>query len=171
MKKNIYLMGFMGSGKTTVGKMLAGELNRSFMDIDEKIENDVGLTIPQIFEQNGEAFFRLKEKEWVNQSSTETNLVVALGGGSVIDPENWERITLSGITVALNCPIEVIQSRLREITNRPLLAGSEAEKMQRIKQLYEQRKQFYERAQYQLQLNGDESVTEIVEKLTKLIWG
>lgn len=171
MKKNIYLMGFMGSGKTTVGKMLAGELNRSFMDIDEKIEHDVGLTIPQIFEQNGEAFFRLKEKEWVNQSSTETNLVVALGGGSVIDPENWERITLSGITVALNCPIEVIQSRLREITNRPLLAGSEAEKMQRIKQLYEQRKQFYERAQYQLQLNGDESVTEIVEKLTKLIWG
>lgn len=171
MKKNIYLMGFMGSGKTTVGKVLADELNRGFMDIDEKIENDVGLTIPQIFEQNGEAFFRRKEKEWVNQSSTETNLVVALGGGSVVDPENWEKITQSGVTVALHCPIEVIQSRLSEITNRPLLAGSEVEKMQRIKQLYEQRKHFYERAQYQLQLSGDESVAEIVEKLTKLIWG
>jgi shikimate kinase len=164
-------MGFMGSGKTTVGKELAGELDRNFMDIDEKIELDVGLTIPQIFAQNGEAFFRSKEKEWVNLSSIENNLVVALGGGSVIDPENWERITQSGITVALHCPIEVIQSRLREITNRPLLAGTEEEKMQRIKQLYEQRKKFYARAQYQLQLSGDESVSEIVEKLTKLIWG
>lgn len=171
MKKNIYLIGFMGSGKTTVGKVLAEELNRNFIDIDEKIECDLGLTIPEIFKQNGETFFRKKEKKWVTRSSHSKNMVVSLGGGSVLDPENWERITDSGITVALNCPLDVLQTRLKEITNRPLLAGSEEEKMKRIQTLYEQRKKFYERAQYQLELEGDESVKEIVEKLIKLIWG
>ena len=99
MKSNLILIGFMGTGKTSLGKLLAEKLGRGFIDIDQKIEQDAGLSIPQIFEKYGEKYFRELEKNAVKEITQRRGLVIATGGGTIKDEENLRLLKNSGVIV------------------------------------------------------------------------
>lgn len=153
--KNVYMMGFMYVGKTKVGRLLALRLNWKFVDTDACIVRQSGLSIPEIFEKQGESAFRDLEKRWISKVSRQRHQVISLGGGAVVDPENWEKIASSGITVTLGYPPEIILRRAGLKTDRPLLKGTEAEKLERIHDLLEKRRVYYHRADLVLFLNRE----------------
>jgi shikimate kinase len=154
-KGNVYLMGFMGCGKSRIGGILSGILGRPFLDIDSHIAQDAGLEIPEIFAVEGETGFRAREKAWVMRASGMTGCVISLGGGAVLDSENWERIILSGVTVTLSYPVEIIARRLSGKPDRPLLNVPEPERIERIRELMEKREPLYNRADLVLHLNRE----------------
>lgn len=121
----VYLVGYMGVGKSTLGKKLARYLNTSFSDLDTLIETDLGMTIPQIFREKGEHFFRAREKEILeNQVSSRASFVLATGGGAVLSEEIMDRLTESGVVVWLKMSPKMLASRLEQSKgNRPLLEG------------------------------------------------
>ena len=120
---NIYLTGFMGSGKSVVGAALARLLRRPFVDLDRQIEREVGLTVAAIFE-GGEAVFRRKEGQVLRRVSIRRGCVVALGGGTLLDAENRKRVALSGVLVRLTCGEAELWRRLKpDLAVRPLLDG------------------------------------------------
>jgi shikimate kinase len=153
--KNVYLMGFMYVGKTKVGRLLALRLNWNFVDTDACIVRETGLSIPEIFETRGETAFRGLEKSCITKISKQRRQVISLGGGAVTDAENWERIVSSGVTVTLGYPPEIILRRAAQKTDRPLLKGTDAEKLTRIHELLEKRREFYQRADLVLYLNKE----------------
>ena len=120
---NIYLIGFMGAGKSTVGRDLAARLGRPFCDTDKLIEKRAGLTIPEIFDALGEDGFRRLEAEVIREVAEEEGLVVALGGGAPLQDGNWYRLKESGVTVYLREAPEALHARLSKSEGRPLLAG------------------------------------------------
>ena len=118
---NIYLIGLMGVGKTTIGKQLAKALQRPFYDSDKVIEDSMGVDIPTIFSYEGEAGFREREQAVIAQLTGLSGIVMATGGGSVIRPESREALKSSGFVVYLQCSIDKILYRTRHDTQRPLL--------------------------------------------------
>lgn len=145
----IYLTGFMGTGKTTIGKMLADRLGWNFVDLDAEIEAAENDTIAHIFETRGEAEFRRIESEMLKKvvSGIERILpsVVALGGGTYAQAENARLIDGNGISIWLDCPVDVLHSRLDETESRPLARDEE-----RFRRLYEERRAVYARATYRV---------------------
>ncbi len=121
-KTNLYLVGMMGAGKTTVGRKLANRLGYRFLDTDALIEQTAGKPITELFAQAGEAAFRALETQILAQVSAHTCLVVATGGGMVTQPMNWSYLR-HGIVIWLDVPIPVLVSRLSGDTSRPLLKG------------------------------------------------
>jgi shikimate kinase len=122
--RNIYLSGFMGSGKSTVGKILASKLGRSFLDTDLAIEAQTGRSVAAIFTQDGEAAFRALESKIVFALSARTDLVVSLGGGAILSGTNRDHLKRSGDWIYLQVPLSVIRQRLINSTTRPLLQGA-----------------------------------------------
>lgn len=118
---NIYLIGLMGVGKTTIGKQLAKALQRPFVDSDKVIEDSAGTDIPTIFSYEGEAGFREREQEIIEQLSHRSGIVLATGGGSIIREANREALKSTGFVVYLQCSIDRILFRTRHDTQRPLL--------------------------------------------------
>ena len=110
MKDNVILTGFMGTGKSSLGKMLATRLGRPFVDIDNKIEDEAQLSIPKIFERYGEAHFRELEKSAVKELCEKRGLVIATGGGTVKDEENLRLLKNSGVVICLTTSPEEIYS-------------------------------------------------------------
>ncbi|KHC93984.1 bifunctional shikimate kinase/3-dehydroquinate synthase [Thermotoga sp. Mc24] len=133
----IFLVGMMGSGKSTIGKRVSEVLDLQFIDMDEEIERREGRRVRRIFEEDGEEYFRLKEKELLRELVERDNVVVATGGGVVIDPENRELLKKEK-TLFLYAPPEVLMERVTT-ENRPLLR----EGKERIREIWERRKQFY----------------------------
>lgn len=121
MKDNIALIGFMGSGKTTIGKILAKYLDMKFIDIDKMISAREKKSIPEIFEEKGEQYFRKLEREIVLEESLNNNIVIATGGGVIIDNENIKNLKETSFIVYLDCTIECIYERVKNSKNRPLL--------------------------------------------------
>ena len=119
--ENIYLIGLMGVGKTTIGKQLAKALQRPFYDSDKVIEDSMGVDIPTIFSYEGEAGFREREQAVIAQLTGLSGIVMATGGGAVIRPENRQALKVSGFVVYLHCSIDKILYRTRHDTQRPLL--------------------------------------------------
>lgn len=119
--KNIYLVGLMGAGKTTVGRVLARRLGMSFIDSDHEIEARTGVRIPTIFEIEGEEGFRLREAQVIADLAASGGSVVATGGGAVLRPENREHLKSSGFVVYLNVPPQLLYERIRHDRSRPLL--------------------------------------------------
>jgi len=129
----IFLVGPMGAGKTTIGKKLARALRLRFVDCDHEIEHRTGATIPLIFDVEGEAGFRAREKRVIEDLVKEDDIVVATGGGAVLDPDNRAALQARGFVVYLHAPLEHLLARTRGDTNRPLLkAGDRVKKMQEI---------------------------------------
>ncbi len=148
MQKRIFLIGFMGSGKTTHGKILARKLGYRFVDMDHWIEENTGKTVPEIFEEEGELFFRAKETEAIEALSKEEQIVISTGGGAPCHADNMKLLNSSGLTIYLQLPPGALVNRLKNShTERPLLAGkSENEMRKTITDLLAQREPFYKKA-------------------------
>jgi len=131
----------MGAGKTTVGRQLAKRLQRRFLDSDHEIEARTGVRIPVIFEIEGEGGFRKRESQILAELATETDLVVATGGGAVLATENRQCLRETGVVVYLHAPPEVLCERTRNDRNRPLLRV--ADPLARLRELYMQRDPIY----------------------------
>ena len=137
MKDNVILTGFMGTGKTSLGKMLAVKLGRPFVDIDKKIEDEAKLSITKIFERFGEKYFRELEKSAVRELSERRGLVIATGGGTVKDEENLRLLKSSGIVICLTTEPEEIFRRTARRGERPVLDDGGNERLETIKRLLE----------------------------------
>jgi len=117
----VFLTGFMGSGKSTVGRRIAQSLGLDYIDIDEKIERRAGKPVIEIFNTIGEPRFRILEKESLHECLQKRGIVVALGGGTLIDPENVRSVKNSGILIHLSASPATIWERVRSTNKRPLL--------------------------------------------------
>jgi len=144
MKTNIALIGFMGTGKTAVGQLLAEKLDKKFIELDSLVEQKAGKPIPEIFRQDGEIAFRELEIEITKEVSQGKNLVIACGGGVVLNKINIDRLRKEARIVYLTTLPEVILKRTTGSEDRPLL--NVADKASEIGELLKFRKPFYERA-------------------------
>ena len=165
--KNIVLIGFMGTGKSTVGKVLAKRTGRTLVDIDQKIEDKEKKRISEIFEKDGEAAFRKLEKQTIGRAVLDSNLVITTGGGAVLDPENFEALKKRGVLVTLEASFETIVKRVKDARTRPLLRSSDVPG--EIKRLLEARKPFYDKADLKIATDGKSAhqvAEEILEKLS-----
>ena len=148
-QRKIYIIGFMGSGKTTAGKKLAALLGWTFADLDKMIIQKTGLPIPGIFSEHGEAFFRKTESEVLREPGSETNVVISTGGGTPCHDENMDYMLATGLTVYLKLTPPQLVSRLSgSSTERPLIKGLDKEGLLKfIEQKLAQREQFYSKAE------------------------
>ena len=158
--QNIVLIGFMGSGKTVVGKTISEKLNLKFVDIDKLIEEEQGRTIPEIFSIFSEDYFRKLEKEMVARVVKEENQVIATGGGVVLNPENMANLCKNGVIIWLAVSPEVVRKRTKQDGSRPLLQVSYPEKT--IKELLNFRDPLYAQADFKV-----ETSNLTVEKVVK----
>lgn len=138
---NIYLIGLMGAGKTTIGRQLARTLDMPFYDSDKAIEDKTGVDIPTIFEFEGEEGFRNREQKMIEQLSGLNGVVLATGGGVILREQNRELLKTNGFIVYLQCPVDRILQRTRRDKQRPLLQTENPR--ERIKLLLEQRETLY----------------------------
>jgi shikimate kinase len=138
---NIYLVGLMGAGKTTVGRQLARRLDRRFLDSDHEIEARTGVRIPVIFDIEGEAGFRERERQVIAELSRESDLVLATGGGVVLAEANRQRLRETGTVIYLCVPPETLYERTRHDRNRPLLQVDNP--LGRLRELHAQRDPLY----------------------------
>jgi shikimate kinase len=134
--RNIVLTGFMATGKSTVGALLAKKLHRVFFDIDTAIEHRTGLVIPRIFAEYSEPFFRAIEKGLCHEVALQKNLVVATGGGAVVDEDSRNALLKTGFVVCLVASPEEIEARLKGSDLRPL-AGEWRERLAQRQKIYE----------------------------------
>ena len=139
--ENIYLVGLMGAGKTTIGRQLAKSLGLPFYDSDKAIEESTGVDIPTIFEFEGEQGFRDREQKMLQQLTELKGIVLATGGGAILRQENRDLLKENGIIIYLQCSIDRIMERTRRDTQRPLLKT--ADPKERIEQLYKEREPLY----------------------------
>ena len=128
MSRNIFFVGPMGAGKTTIGRQLAKQLQRDFFDSDREIEKRTGASIPLIFELEQEAGFRAREKAMIAELTQKENIVLATGGGAILDPENREQLSSNGYVIYLYAPISQLVKRTSRDKNRPLLQNEDPKK-------------------------------------------
>ena len=161
---NIILTGFMGTGKTAVGKRLAKRLGWRFVDVDDLIAEGAKMSVSEIFAERGEAVFRRLERRCISRVIHGDHQVIATGGGAFVDPQNRARLRASGPVFCLTARPQAILSRVsRKIETRPLLAGSAAP-LSRIRTLLLQRARAYAQADVSVD-TSDRSVQEVVEQL------
>ena len=162
MHTRIYLLGFMGSGKTTHGRTIARMMGYDFVDMDRWIEETTGMTVPEIFNTHGEQFFREQEHSAIAELSKRERVVIATGGGAPCHGNNMALMKDSGLTIYLQLSPEALLSRLKVSKNkRPLLEGkSEQEMRQTIEEMLGQREPFYNSAD--MIIDGLERVNERV---------
>ena len=162
---NIYFLGFMGVGKSTIAELLAKKLDRQFFDIDTLIENSIGKPITIIFEENGDERFRQLESGVLKSVAQEENAVISCGGGIVLNDENMKIIRETGSSVFLSASLDTIRKRLGDSTERPLLNGLSAyEVPQKMEEILALRLPIYLSADITLDTN-DKTAEVIVDEL------
>ncbi|MFA5271517.1 MAG: shikimate kinase [Candidatus Omnitrophota bacterium] len=166
--KNVYLVGFMGTGKTTVGKILAKTLKKEFLEMDETIEKENSKKITEIFKMHGEPYFRGLEKKLLRKISKKKNLIVSCGGGLICDTGNLETLKKSGTIFNLTASKESIYERTKKYKNRPLL--NVVNPMKRIEKLMNLRMCYYSKAHYTIDTNGAEPEA-VAEKIISILDG
>lgn len=173
MKKyeNIYLIGLMGAGKTTIGRQLARSLKLPFYDSDKAIEENTGVDIPTIFEYEGEDGFRKRENKMIQQLTAINEIVLATGGGVVLNKENRNLLVNNGFVVYLQCSVSRVLDRTRRDNQRPLLQTENPR--ERLEVLLEQREPLYlECADYKIdtgELQSKVVIKEILKAYQSLI--
>jgi shikimate kinase len=163
---NLYLIGMMGAGKTTVGRLLAKHLSYGFVDTDDVIVKAAGKSINQLFAQEGEAGFRQLESDVLAQICAYTKLTIATGGGIVLRQENWGYLH-HGLIVWLDVPIELLYSRIAEDTTRPLL--QDADPKGKLRSLLKQRTPLYSQADLRITVQEGETPEEIAKRVLEAI--
>ncbi len=138
---NLFLVGLPGAGKSTLGRMLARRLDLAFVDADAELERRLGVTIPMIFEIEGETIFRDREEATLAELVARTGIVLATGGGVVIRPANRERLKANGTVLYLHADPATLRERTRRSRHRPLLNA--ADPLARLVDLYKQRDALY----------------------------
>lgn len=157
-EQNIVLTGFMGIGKTTVGKCIAELLARDFMDTDNVITSRAGKSIPKIFAEDGEAHFRLLERELAHELVGKGGLVIATGGGMLVDNSSREAFLAHSFVVCLDGTPELIQQRLANSKDRPLAAN--------WREIFEKRREIYAQIPVHVSVEGntpEQTAKEIIE--------
>jgi len=160
------LCGFMGTGKSSVGKRLAALIDYTFLDLDTEIEAEAGMSIPEIFSSQGEPAFRALESSMIERVACRTNCVIAAGGGAVVNPKNLQNLRRCGIIVTLTANVQTILSRVGTGDDRPMLR--QGNRQERIRELMEKRKDAYAQAdiiQDTTALNIDAVAHNLVERL------
>ena len=161
--ENIFLVGVMGAGKTTVGRLLAKKLNRTFVDTDVEIEKRCGVPIPMIFEMEGEAGFRKREAQVIDELTKEKNLVLATGGGAVLLPENRKNLKERGTVFYLRANPHELWLRTRNDKGRPLLNNNDPKGT--LEKLYAIRDPLYRETAHHVIDTGKPSVAQLVNTL------
>ncbi len=163
---SLYLIGMMGAGKSTTGKRLAQQLGYRFLDTDALITQLTGQTINQLFAESGEAAFRQLETQVLAELSPYKQLVVATGGGIVLNPMNWSYLR-HGLVIWLNVPAEQLWQRLQSDQSRPLLQDSHPQKT--LETLLAQRQSLYAQADVKIDVSGNASTEAVLAQLYRAI--
>lgn len=167
--ENIILIGFMGTGKTTVGRRLAAALGKEFVDTDAEVERITGLTVAQIFARYGERRFRAEEALAVARACAGRGRVISTGGGAVLDPANVAAMRRAGMVVWLTATPEIIQRRVGRRSDRPLLARDNS--LEHIRELLSKREPHYRACADFTVDTSALSVGEVVEEIIKRLAG
>lgn len=163
---NLYLIGMMGAGKTTVGRELAKQLSYGFVDADNVIEESTGQSINQLFATEGEAGFRQIESDVLAQICAFTKLVISTGGGVIMQQKNWGYLR-HGLIVWLDVPVELLYTRLAEDTTRPLL--QDVDLKEKLRSLFEQRQALYNQADVRISVTEEETPEQIATRVLEAI--
>jgi shikimate kinase len=170
----IYLTGFMTSGKSTIGPILANVLGLGFFDLDKEIEKEENMSVVEIFEKKGETYFRQLERKFLENLCKQNNIIVSLGGGTITDIENFGLLKRTGKIIYLKVSPDVLYKRLKNKTDRPLFRdmvlseNSEEDFLKRINDMLDKRKEFYDKAD--LVIDTDFNPIGItVDKIAKII--
>ena len=166
MDRNVVITGFMGSGKTTTGKLLAERLEAPFVDMDRVIEERMGLTIAEIFGCYGESFFRKQESLLALELSQSAGRVIATGGGTLICDANRRALGHNGTIINLGCTAEEVLRRLQDETDRPLLAGPD--RLERTRSLLKARQSTYAAIACQVDTTSL-TAEEVVERILDIL--
>ncbi|KNZ70694.1 shikimate kinase [Thermincola ferriacetica] len=158
---NIVLIGFMGTGKSTIGRKLAAKLGMEFYDTDQDIEEVTGMTIPQLFKKHGEIRFRSEEAAAVKRAMRKDGRVIATGGGVVLNPDNVAVLKQNSFMVCLTADKDTIYERVRRKKNRPLLHG---DMQKNIERLLKEREPYYQVADIYIDTSAC-SVEEVEQQI------
>jgi len=176
MRRNIfYLAGFMASGKSTIGPIVANILGWTFFDLDKEIEKKENRKITKIFEKEGEDYFRQKESEILKEISEGEDLIISLGGGTLVIRENREFIKKRGKLIFLSSSPEVAYRRLKHKRDRPILLADNNEEatenvvMERIESLMKERMKYYQKADYRIDTDN-KSIGTTADKISEIIF-
>lgn len=164
---NIFFVGLMGAGKTTIGRLLAKHLDKAFYDTDHEIERRTGVKIPIIFEVEAEAGFRRRETAMIIELSQLENIVMATGGGAVISEENRSYLVKRGTVIYLRATVEELWHRTRNDKHRPLLQSGDAHA--KLTQLYEERNPLYSEVADIIVDTGGQPMTQLVSHIEQLL--
>lgn len=167
LKKTVVLVGMMGAGKTAVGKALASLLHVPFRDSDAEIESAANMTIAEIFERDGEPFFRQKEGQIIERLLEGPPCILSTGGGAFLKPENRAAISNKGVAVCLNADIELLWSRVRHKDSRPLLRTENPKKT--LAALFEARVPIYQMADLQVTTNPRNSIEDTARSVIEAL--
>ena len=162
---NIFLVGFMGSGKTTVGQRLAAELGKEFFDCDRVLEERTGVDIPYIFDLEGEKGFRRREATVLRELTGMRGIVLATGGGVVGDPDNRKALVSNGFVIYLHAPAELLHQRTSRDRNRPMLHA--ADPRARIDELLEVRDPLYRKVADLVVESGRRGSRRVVHEIVR----
>ena len=168
-KRNIFLCGFMATGKSSVGERLAAALHWEFLDMDALIESEAGTSISEIFSSQGEAAFRAMEARMAERLAERTGCIVATGGGVIVNPANLQKMRRCGVVITLAADIRTILERAGKTDTRPLLETTN--RLERIRTLMEQRAPFYAQADIVLDTSSltiDEVVNALLDRLQQM---
>jgi shikimate kinase len=157
----VYMVGFMGAGKTSVGRALAKRLDWRFVDVDEQIEQRERLAVAEIFQRHGESYFRGVERTVLADQVVLRHAVVATGGGTFVDPQNRAVIKADGVSVWLNVPLELVIARIPQDGRRPLAADRA-----NLERLFQARRTAYEQAHLHIDA-GRAPVESLVDQLVE----
>lgn len=162
---NIVLTGFMGVGKTAVGRAVAAQLDRPFIDLDDLIIEEAGMGIPAIFERHGETHFRALETQALRKLAAQKGLIIATGGGALVDRQNRELMTRTALVICLSASVSAIEARIGEDANRPLLAAPD--RRQRLVELMTERGAAYAEIPYRIDTTG-RTVADVAAEVIEL---
>lgn len=163
LKKTVAMVGMMGAGKTAVGRAVAGKLGVPFIDSDAEIEAAANLSVPEIFQRDGEPFFRLREAEVVKRLLNSDPCILSTGGGVFLAEENRLNITNTGVSVWLNADLDLLWKRVRHKDTRPLLRT--ADPRQTLQQLYHKRVPLYELADLTVRCAARRSIEAMADRV------
>lgn len=166
----IFLTGFMGVGKSRIGRLLADRLGWGFLDTDQMVQERTGMSVAEVFARQGEAAFRDLEHECVREAALLPEVVVSLGGGAVVQERNWKLVRAAGILVCIAADVDTILRRVGRRRDRPLLTGlGPAEKRAAVERLLAERQPYYEQAEITVLSSDERSPEETTRILLKAI--